>query len=51
VAATPTLLACADVWNASDLALWVREQAVAEGCERETVELDDWYTLEARHNV
>jgi hypothetical protein len=46
-----TLSACADIWNASDLALWVRDQAVAEGCERETIELDDWYTAEGEHNV
>jgi uncharacterized protein YjbJ (UPF0337 family) len=51
VVAALILPACADIWNASDLALWVRDRAVAEGCQRETVELDDWYTLEAGHNV
>jgi hypothetical protein len=31
------------IWNAGDLADWVRTQAEQEGCVRDTVELEDWY--------
>lgn len=39
-----------DIWNAGDLADWVRDRAVEEGCERESIELDDWYTPENGRN-
>ena len=39
-----------DIWNAGDLADWVRDQAVEEGCERESIELDEWYTSENGRN-
>lgn len=39
-----------DIWNAGDLAEWVRDRAVEQGCERESIELDDWYTTEAGKN-
>ena len=43
----PVLLAAgcgSSIWNASDLANWVREQAEKKGCERESITLDEWYT-------
>ena len=49
----PAVLATAcmnDIWNASDLAEWVRDQAVEQGCERESIELEDWYTSENGRN-
>jgi hypothetical protein len=39
------------IWNAGDLAVWVRDRAVDQGCQRETIKLDDWYTAEAEGNV
>lgn len=39
------------IWNAGDLALWVRDRAVEEGCRRDTIELEDWYTETAGGNV
>ena len=42
---------CNDIWNASDLAVRVRDQAVEQDCERETVVLDEWYTEEPEGNV
>ena len=39
-----------EIWNAGDLADWVRDRAVEEGCERESIELDDWYTSENGRN-
>lgn len=53
-AAAPLVLAActsADIWNAGDLAVWVRERAVEQGCQRETIELDEWYTAESDGNV
>jgi hypothetical protein len=43
--ATAALLlsGCASIWNAGDLAVWVKDQAVKEGCQRETIELEEWY--------
>ena len=32
------------IWNASDLIEWVESQAVKEGCDPATVELDEWYS-------
>ncbi len=42
---------CNDIWNAGDLAEWVREQAVKSGCETATIELEDWYREEPGGNV
>lgn len=42
---------CATIWNASDLAVWVRNRAVEQGCQRGTVVLDEWYTRTAEGNV
>ena len=39
-----------EIWNAGDLADWVRDRAVEEGCARESIELDDWYTSEYGRN-
>jgi len=37
------LPACSnDIWNVSDLADWVRDRAVEDGCERDSIELEDW---------
>ena len=50
--AAPLLLAaCTDIWNAGDLAISVRDGAVEQGCQRETIELDDWYTEGSGGNV
>jgi hypothetical protein len=53
LAATAALLlsGCASIWNASDLAVWVRDQAVKEGCQRDTIEIEAWYTKTDRGNV
>ncbi len=54
VVATALLLllaSCTNIWNAGDLAVWVRDRAVAQGCQRETIELDEWYTAEPGGNV
>lgn len=42
---------CSPIWNASDLADWVRDRAVEQGCQRETIELDEWYTQTREGNV
>ena len=52
VAAFGLLLSgCTSIWNASDLALWVRDQAVDQGCQRDTVELEEWYIETVEGNV
>ena len=54
VALVSLLLAgCAgDIWNAGDLAEWVREQAVKEhGCVASSIELEEWYESEDTGNV
>ncbi len=45
------LSGCARIWNASDLAAWVQDRAVDQGCQRESIELEDWYTETAEGNV
>ena len=45
------LSGCSTIWNASDLAVWVRDRAVEQGCQRETIELEEWYTETAEGNV
>lgn len=44
------LSACSSIWNAGDLADWVREGAVKQGCQRQTIQLDEWYTETAEGN-
>lgn len=46
-----SLSACSSIWNAGDLADWVREGAVKQGCQRQTIQLDEWYTETAEGNV
>ena len=38
------------IWNAGDLAEWVRNQAVKQGCQPGSIELAEWYTSEAGRN-
>ncbi len=38
------------IWNASDLIEWVKDQAVKQGCDRQSIELEDWYREEAGVN-
>jgi len=45
------MLVFARVCNAADLAGWVRDRAVEQGCPRETIELEDWYTHAAEGNI
>ena len=45
------LSGCTHIWNASDLAVWVQDRAVDQGCQRESIELEDWYTETAEGNV
>jgi hypothetical protein len=45
------LASCANVWNAGDLADWVRNRAADHGCQRESIALEDWYTETADGNV
>jgi hypothetical protein len=46
------LSGCASsIWNAGDLAHWVRDQAVKQGCERETIVLEEWYVQTDEGNV
>lgn len=40
-----------DIWNAGDLAEWVRDRAVEQGCERNSIELEDWYRDESGKNI
>jgi hypothetical protein len=39
------------IWNAGDLAEWVRDQAVDRGCARDTIVLEEWYVETAEGNV
>lgn len=39
------------IWNAGDLADWVREQAVKQGCRKESIELEEWYQETDEGNV
>lgn len=45
------LIGCTNIWNAGDLALWVKDRAVEQGCQRETIVLDEWYTETDQGNV
>ncbi|MBK1826274.1 hypothetical protein [Haloferula rosea] len=31
------------IWNASDLEVWVKDQAVAQGYREESIQLEEWY--------
>ena len=39
------------IWNSGDLEKWVKEQAVTQGVERESIKLEDWYVEENGQNV
>lgn len=40
------------IWNAGDLAEWVKDQVVEEhNCQRDSIELEEWYRSEADGNV
>ena len=45
------LSGCSQIWNAGDLAVWVKDRAEGQGCVRETIVLEDWYTSTAEGNV
>jgi hypothetical protein len=45
------MFGCSNIWNAGDLAAWVTDQAVEQGCQRETIELEEWYTETTEGNV
>ena len=45
------LAGCNQIWNAGDLVEWVKQQAVKQGCDPATIEIDDWYTGTADGNV
>lgn len=46
------LAGCSEsIWNAGDLAEWVRDQATGQGCVRDSIELEEWYREEASGNV
>lgn len=40
-----------DIWNAGDLADWVRQEAVKQGCTRDSITLEDWYRSTAKGNI
>ena len=46
-----SLGACSGIWNLGDLAVWVPDRAVEQGCQRETIELEERYTDESDGNV
>ena len=39
------------IWNAGDLVRWVKDQAVEDGCKRDTIALEEWYTQTDKGNV
>lgn len=45
------LTGCNQIWNAGDLEKWVEQQAVRQGCDPETVKLDEWYVETDQGNV
>ena len=38
------------IWNAGDLAKWVRKEALDKGCEADSIVLDEWYVAEGGKN-
>ena len=46
-----SLIGCSQIWNAGDLAEWVRDRAEDQGCVRETIVLEEWYISTADGNV
>ena len=45
------LSGCTSIWNAGDLAVWVKDRAAEDGCSRETITLDEWYVRTDEGNV
>lgn len=45
------LSGCPNIWNAGDLAVWVKDRAAEQGCVRETITLADWYVQTAEGSV
>ena len=39
------------LWNAGDLAVWLNDRAAEQGCQRETIELEEYYTETTEGNV
>lgn len=50
-AVTLFMSGCSSIWNASDLIVWVQDRAVEQGCQRKTIELEEWYTKTTDGNV
>ena len=46
-----TLAGCSNIWNAGDLAVWVKDRATEQGCVRETINLEEWYVSTDEGNV
>ncbi len=46
-----TLGGCTNIWNAGDLAVWVKDRATEQGCVRETITLEEWYVSTDEGNV
>lgn len=44
---TILLYGCGQVWNGADLQAWVVQRALEQGCNSETLLLDEWYTQES----
>jgi hypothetical protein len=42
---------CASIWNAIDLAIWVKDRTVEQGCQCGTIELEEGHTETAEGNV
>ena len=50
--AAAALYGCSpSIWNAGDLAEWVRGEAIEQGCKPGTIVLEEWYTQTASGNV
>ena len=45
------LAGCNQIWNAGDLAQWVRVQAGNQGCDPATIELNEWVDATEEGNV
>lgn len=52
VATAGALVGCSNqIWNASDLVVWVKDRAVEKGCERQSIELKEWYDSDKSGNT
>jgi hypothetical protein len=50
--ALAVVAACtAGIWNAGDLVKWMKDRAVEQGCEPDSIALDEWYTETAEGNL